>query len=277
MPDSLDLVGTRFSSVKPPNPTWIAWGTERNGALAVDGVDRVGATFFERIARAPPRVLAVDTALGVPAGLARTMVPLVTNGWQVLEHLVVTPGPVLDSRWAEWSAAHPGALRLTEALCHGAPSVTAARPPLWRHLRAFAKALWELRDQVAVLPFDSLEMSPLRPMVLESVPATTLRVLGLPFAFHHADPTQAAGVEATRERLEVLRRLPDALLPYGVRFDLPASVVNLVTLDTAGDALDAIVSLVTAYLATRGQWAPPPITGPHASRALIEGWIVRPA
>ncbi len=274
--DALDLVGLRYSSAKPPNPSWIAWGTERSGALAIDGVDLVGATVAERLDRQLPRVLAIDVPFGVPQGLARAMVPMVTNGWQVIEHLVITPGPVLDTAWAEFSADHPGALRLTEAISHGTPGITAPRPPNWRHLRALAKILWGLRDRVAVLPFDALELSPLKPMVLEVSPATLLRVLGLPYRFHGADAATGRTTEATAERLSVVRSLADAMMPLGVTLELPAAIANTCAHDAAGDALCAVLALVSAQLATRGMWTPPGITGPQGARALVEGWIVRP-
>lgn len=274
--EDLDLVGVRFSSARPPNPTWIAWGTERGGALVVDGVDHVGATLAERLARGTPRVLGVDVPFGLPAVLARTFVPLVSNGWQVLEHLVVTPSATLDVAWAEWATAHPGTLRLTEALSHGAPSLTDPRPPQWRRIRALAKILWDLRDRVAVVPFDSLELSPVRPMVLEVLPATLLRILALPLTWHQSDHTQLGTVEHTTARLEVLRRLPEALNALGIRMEIPGPIANAAAHDKAGDAIEAILGLVSAYLATRGLWIPPPITGPHAPRVLVEGWIVRP-
>lgn len=274
--EDLDLVGVRFSSAKPPNPTWIAWGTERGGALVVDGVDHVGATLAERLARGTPRVLGVDVPFGLPAALGRSFVPLVSNGWQVLEHLVVTPGAALDLAWAEWAAANPGALRFTDALSHGAPSVTDPRPPQWRRLRALARILWDLRDRVALVPFDSLELSPVRPMVLETLPAVLLRILGLPLAWHQSDPARYDSVAHTAARLEVLRRLPEALNTLGFRMEIPGGVANAAAHDKTGDAIDAVLSLVSAYLATRGLWTPPPITGPHAPRVLVEGWIVRP-
>jgi len=274
--EDLDLVGVRFSSARPPNPTWIAWGTERGGALVLDGVDHVGATLAERLARGTPRVLGVDVPFGLPASLARTFVPLVSNGWQVLEHLVVTPNAGLDLAWAEWATTHAGALRLTEALNHSAPSLSDPRPPQWRRIRALARILWDLRDRVALVPFDSLELSPVRPMVLEVLPATLLRILGLPLAWHHADPALQGSVEHTAARLEVLRRLPEALGNLGMRIEIPGPVANAAAHDKPGDAIEAILALVSAYLATRGLWIAPPITGPHAPRVLTEGWIVRP-
>ncbi len=274
--EGIDLAGLRYSSSKPPNPTWMAWGAERGGALAVDGVEYLGATAPERIAKGPPRVLGVDAPFGVPLGLARRLVPLVTNGSQVLEHLVVTPATQLDAAWAAWAAEHPGALRLTDAITHGAPSITATRPPSWRTLRGLAQILWSMRDRVAVVPFDSLEVSPSRANVLEVLPGATLRLLGLPYLTRHGGDAHANATAVTEERLHCVTHLADAAVALGVKVQLPVHVANACAQDAGGDAFDAVLSLVTVYLATRGHWTPPPLTGAAATKALIEGWIVRP-
>lgn len=271
--ESFDLVGVRYSSSKPPNPTWIAWGSERAGALVVDGLDHVSATFAERLAKGPPRVLAVDVPLGVPLALARDLVGVVTNGMQVLERLVVAPPAQLDETWARFALQHPGALRLTDAITHGAPSITAARPPSWRALRALARVLWSIRDRVVLVPFEGMELSPLRPLVFEVSPGALLRLAGLPYlARHREDPAAAAA-----ERLAVLQKLPEAITALGVRVELPAHLAHACATDPGGDALDAVLALVSAHLATRGVWAPPPLTGSSAARVAVEGWIVRPA
>lgn len=276
--ENLDLVGVRFSSARPPNPTHIAWGSDRGGALVVDGIDRVGATFADRIARGVPRVLAVDVPLGVPVALARDLVGMVLNGSQVLHQLTVAPPSLVDARWAAFAASHPGALRHTEAITHGAPSITAPRPPSWRALGALARALAPVRAQVTVLPFDSLEFTPGRPMVIEALPSAMLRLLGLPYLLHRASPSEGGPSlnEVTAERYAVIRALPDALGALGLRLELPAPVANACAQDSGGDALDAVLSLVAAHLGTRGFWTPPPLTGPNAAKVLIEGWIVRP-
>ena len=275
---NLDLVGVRFSSAKPPNPTHIAWGSDRAGALVVDGLDRVGATFAERLARGAPRVLAVDVPLGVPAALARDLVGMALNGSQVLHQLAVAAPSLVDARWASFAASQPGALRHTEAITHGAASVTAPRPPSWRALGAFARALAPVRNDVVVLPFDALEFTPGRPVVIETLPASMLRLLGLPYTLHRAAPAEGGptSTDVTSERYAVIRALPEAVAALGLRLELPAPVAHACAQDAAGDALDAVLSLVAAHLATRGYWAPPPLTGPHAAKVLVEGWIVRP-
>lgn len=271
--ESLDLVGVHYSSSRPPNPTWMAWGSERAGALVIDGLDHVSATFAERLAKGPPRVLAVDVPLGVPVALARALVGVVSNGMQVLERLVSGTPSQLDESWARFTVEHPGALRLTEAITHGAPSITATRPPSWRALRSLARALWSLRDQVTLLPFEGIELNPLRPMVFEVSPGALLRVLGLPYLCRHADVPEA---ESAEERLRVLRGLPEAVMSLGARLEMPAHLAHACANDRGGEALDAVLSLVSAHLATRGVWTPPPLSGPSAARAVIEGWIVRP-
>ena len=273
--DSLDLVGLHYSSSKPPNPTWMAWGSERAGALVVDHVEHLGATLTERLSRSVPRLVGVDAPLGVPMGLARKLVPLVTNGSQVIEHLVASPASQLDAAWAAWATEHPGALRHTDAITHGTRSITGVRPPLWRALRGVAQLLWGLRDRVAVVPFDTLELAPSRNTVVEVLPGATLRLLGLPYAIRHGDASDASATEITAERMTTLSKLGEALLAYGVRVEVPPHVASVCAQD-AGDALDAVLSLVTVYLATRGHWTPPPLSGVAASRALVEGWIVRP-
>lgn len=276
--ENLDLVGVRFSSARPPNPTHIAWGSDRGGALVVDGIDRVGATFPERLAKGPPRVLAVDVPLGVPVGLARDLVGMALNGSQVLHQLTAAAPSLVDARWAAFAAAHPGALRHTDAVTHGASSITAPRPPSWRSLAAFARALAPVRDRVTLLPFDSLEFTPARPMVMEALPAAMLRLLGLPYLLHRAAPAEGVASlnDVTAERYAVIRGLPDAVAALGLRVELPAPVANACAQDAGGDVLDAVLALVAAHLGTRGFWTPPPLTGPHAARVLIEGWIVRP-
>lgn len=276
--ENLDLVGVRFSSSKPPNPTHIAWGSDRGGALVVDGIDRVGATFAERLAKGPPRVLAVDVPLGVPLGLARELVGMALNGSQVLQQLHAAAPSLVDARWASFSATHPGALRHTDAITHGASSITAPRPPGWRALGAFARALTPVRDRVTMIPFDALEFTPARPVVIETLPAAMLRLLGLPYLLHRATPAEGGPSvnDIAAERYAAIRGLPDAIAALGLRLDLPAPVANACAQDAAGDALDAVLSLVAAHLATRGFWTPPPLTGPHAARVLVEGWIVRP-
>lgn len=273
--DGIDLAGLRFSSSKPPNPTWFAWGSERGGALAIDGVEYLGATAPDRIAKGPPRVLGIDAPFGVPVGLAKMLSPLVTNGSQVLEQLVVTPSAKLDAAWATFATEHPGALRLTDAITHGAPSITAPRPPSWRTLRGLAQVLWGLRDRVLIVPFDALEISPARSNVIEVLPASTLRLLGLPYLRRHGGEA-ASAADLTEERLHCIAKLTESLGAYGVRAEFPAHVANACAQDAGGDALDAVLSLVTVYLATRGHWTPPPISGFGAAKALIEGWIVRP-
>lgn len=272
---SLDLVGVRFSPSRPPNATWIAWGVERSGALAVEGIDPIGATFAERLAKGPPRVLGLDVPLGVPLALARRLAPMVTNGSQVMERLVASPPSDTDPVWATYSAEHPGALRLTDAITHGAPSVTAARPPLWRSLRAVGQCLWAVRDRVTLVPFDALELSPMRPTAMEVSPPGLLRLLGLPY-LHRVAGDAASVSDRTAERYAVIRGLPDAVAALGARMELPAHIGHALTQDGGADALDAVLSLVSVYLATRGLWSPPPLAGPHASRVLVEGWIVRP-
>ncbi len=276
--ENLDLVGVRFSSARPPNPTHIAWGSDRGGALVVDGIDRVGATFPERLAKGPPRVLAVDVPLGVPVGLARDLVGMALNGSQVLHQLTAAAPSLVDARWAAFAAAHPGALRHTDAVTHGASSITAPRPPSWRSLGAFARALAPVRDRVTLLPVDSREFTPARPMVMEALPAAMLRLLGLPYLLHRAAPAEGVASlnDVTAERYAVIRGLPDAVAALGLRVELPAPVANACAQDAGGDALDAVLALVAAHLGTRGFWTPPPLTGPHAARVLIEGWIVRP-
>ncbi len=270
---SLDLVGVHYSSSKPPNPTWIAWGSERAGALVVDGLDHVSATFTDRLADGPPRVLAVDVPLGVPLGLARALLGVVTNGMQVLERLVSGNPAQLDEAWARFAVEHPGALRLTDAITHGSPSITATRPPSWRALRSLARAIWSLRDRVTVVPFEGMELNPLRPMVFEVSPGALLRVLGLPYLHHRGE---GADAEHTAERLQVLQGLGEAVMSLGVRVELPAHVAHVCANDRGGEALDAVLSLVSAHLATRGVWSPPPLSGFGATRAAVEGWIVRP-
>lgn len=271
--ESLDLVGLHYSSSRPPNPTWIAWGSERAGALVVDGLDHVSSTFADRLAKGPPRVLAVDVPLGVPTPLARALVGVVTNGMQVLERLVSGSGAQLDETWARFSLEHPGALRLTDAITHGAPSITSTRPPSWRSLRSLAKALWSVRDQVALLPFEGMELNPLRPTVFEVSPGSLLRVLGLPYLSRHAD---ASETESSAERLQVLQGLSSAVMSLGTRVELPSHVAHACSNDRGGESLDAVLSLVCAHLATRGLWTPPPLSGSSAGRVAVEGWIVRP-
>lgn len=276
--ENLDLVGLRFSSSKPPNPTHIAWGSDRAGALVVDGIDRVGATFAERLAKGPPRVLAVDVPLGVPAALARELVGMALNGSQVLQQLTSAAPSLVDARWAAFAASHPGALRHTEAITHGASSITAPRPPSWRALGAFARALAPVRNQVTLLPFDALEFTPNRPMVVEVLPAAMLRLLGLPYTLHRATPVDGGPSlnEVTAERYAVIRGLPEAVSALGLRLELPAPVANACAQDAGGDALDAVLALLAAHLGTRGFWTPPPFAGPNAAKVLVEGWIVRP-
>lgn len=275
--DGIDLAGLRYSSSKPPNPTWLAWGSERGGALAIDGVEYLGATAAERLARTPPRVLGVDAPFGVPLGLAKRLVPLVTNGSQVLERLAVTPAAQLDAAWATFATERPGALRLTEAITHGASSITTPRPPTWRTLRGLAQILWPMRDRVAIVPFDAIEISPARANVLEVLPAATLRLLGLPYVrAHGGEAVTASQIDLTEERLHCITHLAEAVGALGVRVEFPAHVANACVQDAGGDALDAVLALVTVHLATRGFWTPPPLTGASSARALVEGWIVRP-
>lgn len=275
--DGLDLVGLRFSATKPPNATWMAHGAERGGALVVDAAEHVGATLADRLAHAVPRVLGLDAPFGVPLGLAKKLVPLATNGSQVIEQLVAAAPSALDATWATFAAEHPGALRHTDALTHGARSITSVRPPLWRTFHGVAKLLWGLRDRVAVVPFDALEIAPARSTVIEVSPGATLRLLGLPYQVRHGHDAGASATPAalSEERVTVLRDLAAAVRAYGVRLELPAHVANVCAQD-AGDALDAVLALVTTHLATRGHWSPPPLTGVGAQRSLVEGWIVRP-
>ena len=200
------------------------------------------------------------------------------NGSQVLHQLAVAAPSLVDARWASFAASHPGALRHTEAITHGATSITAPRPPSWRALGAFARALAPIRNDVVVLPFDALEFTPGRPVVIETLPASLLRLLGLPYTLHRAAPSEGGATlnDVTAERYAVLRGLPDAISALGLRLELPAPVANACAQDAAGDALDAVLALVAAHLATRGYWTPPPLTGPSAAKVLIEGWIVRP-
>lgn len=273
--EGLDLVGLHFSASKPPNPTWMATGSERGGALVVDAVEHLGATLADRLARAVPRVLGVDAPFGVPLALAKKIVPLATNGSQVIEQLVASAPSALDATWAAYVTEHPGGLRHTEAITHGAVSITSVRPPLWRSFHGVAKLLWGLRDRVAVVPFDALEIAPTRSTVIEVLPGATLRLLGLPYAARHGGDAGASASALTEERVTVLRDLASAVKGFGVRVELPAHVANVCAQD-GGDALDAVLSLVTTHLATRGLWTPPPLSGVGATRALVEGWIVRP-
>ncbi|MDB4929759.1 MAG: hypothetical protein JWM10_2243, partial [Myxococcaceae bacterium] len=216
--------------------------------------------------------------LGVPLGLARDLVGMVLNGSQVLHQLAASAPSLVDARWAAFAASHAGALRHTEAVTHGASSITAPRPPSWRALGAFARALAPVRNRVNVLPFDALEFTPGRPVVVEVLPAAMLRLLGLPYTLHRAAPADAGPslTEVTAERYAVIRALPEAVSALGLRLELPAPVANACAQDAGGDALDAVLALLAAHLGTRGYWTPPPLTGPNAAKVLVEGWIVRP-
>jgi hypothetical protein len=245
----------------------------------VEGLDPVGATLADTLGRQLPKVLAVDCPLGVPQGLAKLLVGLAANGSQVLERLVASPPAELDTTWARFATECPGALRLTDALTHGAPSVTSPRPPVWRSLRALARILSGLRDRVALVPFDTLELLPTRSMVLEALPTGTLRLLGLPYLSYRGAPEGGPAPspsDSAAARMQVLTGLPAAVGALGFRLEVPAFVVNACVTDTHGDALDAVLCCVTAALATRGLWAPPPYSGPLAARVQLEGWIVRP-
>jgi hypothetical protein len=98
---------------------------------------------------------------------------------------------------------------------------------------------------------------------------------GLPSGARHGGDAAASTSALTEERVTILRDLAAAVKAYGVRVELPAHVANVCAQD-GGDALDAVLSLVTTHLATRGLWTPPPLSGVAATRALVEGWIVRP-
>jgi hypothetical protein len=273
--ETYDCLGLRYSSSKPPNFSWMAWGAERAGALTVDGVEYVGATVAERLARTTFRVAGVDVPLGVPGKLARAMVPLATTGSQVLDHIVTTSAPVLDASWATFATEHPGTLRYTECLTHGAPAITSPKPPSWRALRGMAQCIWPLRERIRIMPFDTLELVPSASTMMEVLPAATLRLLGLPYLRLYSDETYSANA-LTEERMRCLSSLPDALSSLGTRLELPAHLAYIIAEDTHGNALQALLSLITVYLATRGHWTPPPLAGTWASRALLEGWIVRP-
>ena len=111
------------------------------------------------------------------------------------------------------------------------------------------------------------------------LPASTLRLLGLPYGDYRAPLDGGAAPSAnvsTRERLTILTRLPRAVGELGARVEVSATVADLCASDLAGDAMDAVIACVTAHLATRGLWSPPPIAGAHSARVLTEGWIVRP-
>lgn len=131
----------------------MAFGTERGGRFVVEGIDHVGATLPEVSHRGVPRVLAIDAPFGVPVALARSVLPLVTNGSQILERRAATAPSTLDAVWAQFVGEHPGALRLTDALTHGATSVTSTRPPVWRTLQSLASSSRNSATGVTVVPF----------------------------------------------------------------------------------------------------------------------------
>jgi hypothetical protein len=135
-----------------------------------------------------------------------------------------------------------------------------------------------VRNHVNVLPFDTLEFTPGRPLVIEVLPASMLRLLGLPYTLHRAAPVDggASLTEVTAERYGVIRALPEAVSALGLRLELPAPVANACAQDAAGDALDAVLALLAAHLGARGYWTQAPLTGPNAAKVLVEGWIVRP-
>lgn len=272
---AFDLVGIHFTRARPPSTTYMAWGHDRAGTLVINGLDPIGATLTERLTLGPPRVIGFDVPFGVPLGLARRLVPMVTHGTAVIERIITSPHAETDLVWADFATEHPGALRLTDAITHGAPSITSTTPPSWRSLRAIAQTLWAVRDRVSIVPFDTLELNPSRPTALEVCPLCLLRLLGLPY-LHRSTPDRAPVTELTAERLAVIRALPDSVLSLGTRIELAPHLAHALAEASTTDPLDAVLSLVSVYLATRGLWSPPPLAGPHSARVLTEGWIVRP-
>jgi hypothetical protein len=118
------------------------------------------------------------------------------------------------------------------------------------HYRIIYQTFFGMRDVIGplrrspgtcVLPFQYSRLPVADRVVFESCPASTLKKLGLP----HQNYKQSAGGPLTSKRLRTRRAILDELIRH-VRIDPPFR--RVVMRNPGGDALDAVIAAVGAYL-----------------------------
>jgi hypothetical protein len=118
------------------------------------------------------------------------------------------------------------------------------------HYRIIFQTFFGMRDVInplrrspgtCVLPFHYSRFATADRVVFESCPSSTLKKLGLP----HQNYKQPAGGPLTAKRRRTKRTILDALLHH---VEVPPPLARTIMRNPGGDALDAVVAAVGAYL-----------------------------
>ncbi|MCX2726415.1 DUF429 domain-containing protein [Thermomicrobium sp. 4228-Ro] len=257
------LIGIDFSAAKDASKRiWIARATPRGERLHIDAVhsaaERFGRTrphaidgLVSFLATSAGSLVACDACFGLP-------LPLVEQPWKEWIHTYPSRFPTAETlRAAGRTADGHERRRLTDRVA-GAPfAPTNLR--LYRQTDLWLRCiLGELvrREVATIAPFQ--EPEPPKPHLIEVCPAVSLRTWGLPYRGYK-------GRELVQRAMR--SRIARALLEFGI--DCSPDVLARLVEQPGGDALDAVLAVVTAWLVSRDgslQVVLPP-------EAYREGWI----
>jgi hypothetical protein len=118
------------------------------------------------------------------------------------------------------------------------------------HYRIIYQTFFGMRDVInplrrspgtCVLPFQYARLTDAERVVFESCPSSTLKKLGLP----HQNYKQPAGGPLTPKRLKTRRAIVEAVRS---RVEIPPPLLRTIMRNPGGDALDAVVAAVGAFL-----------------------------
>jgi len=257
------FIGIDFSAARDAGQRiWLARAVPTHGHLRIDAVfaaaERFGRSRQEAtaglvtfLAASTGALVACDACFGLPD-------PLVSEPWTDWIRLYPArfPDPV-TLRAASRTAEGHERRRLTDRLA-GAPFAPTnlrlyRQTDLW--LRCILSELVR-RQVVTVAPFQ--EPEPPKPHLIEVCPAASLRSWGLPYRGY-----KGRGLAQRAMRVRIVQELQ----AFGVDCP-PASCARIVD-QPGGDALDAIIAVVTAWLVARDG----SLRAPLPPEAYREGWI----
>jgi hypothetical protein len=118
------------------------------------------------------------------------------------------------------------------------------------HYRIIYQTFFGMRDVIhplrrspgtCVLPFQYARLSDAERVVFESCPSSTLKKLGLP----HQNYKQPAGGPLTAQRRRTRRAIVEAVHSH---VEIPPPLLRTIMRNPGGDALDAVVAAVGAFL-----------------------------
>jgi hypothetical protein len=260
------IIGIDFSAARDASrKIWLAFGNAVNDQLHIETLApletlahrplaNASAVLARIIASSGPSIIACDACFGLP-------VPSSAAPWHTW--LLSYPSRFADAEQLrqEGRDAHGRERkRLTDRVARAPFAPTNLR--IYRQTDSWLRSVLHplvAADAVAVAPFERLRED--RPCLLEVCPSVSLRELGLP-------NLRYKGSDHLRRqcRCDILTGLTRLGL------DLPSSLASRALDDPGGDALDALIAAITAWLVVREEL----LACPLPAEAFIEGWIYYP-